>query len=678
MPVYNDGSLLEKSVNSVVQQTLDNIELICVNDGSTDDSLDVLNELAKKHDFIKVLSQENQGSGKARNKGIDEAEGEYIGFLDADDFLMDNDALERVYEIAKSNDADMVSGNMKVVDVDNNFSPHKDLDYYTEDSVILPEEYGIPWGFYKIIYKKDFLMKNKIYFPDLLRGQDPVFLAEALSKVDKVYTVATDFYAYFYINGANQCNTYRKRLDHIKQFKYIFKYFEDSKFEKPKAEFKKKLFVFIDMMGTEGAEDTLSSIREVFSDNQNLVKECEEYYASKYSGNIEMLNKLDLLKNPKISVVVPVYNAEPFLKEAMESVLNQTFANFEMVCVNDGSTDNSLEMLNVFASNDERVKVISKPNGGCGSARNMGIDNANGEYIYFFDPDDYIEVETFEKLYKKAQQNDSDIVICNFIQFRDSESNYKTGFSFEKDLPNVDLSNYVCDYQGVKKYILNSYFAPWFKLYKKEFIEKNHFRFDLGIAFDDVPFHVKTMLKASKISFVPECFYHYRLSNPNQIDIFKVVNIVEKYLKDEQHFNEFKDEFYNFKINHIMLYLTSCNYEEYYRKAKYELSEMDLTGIDIYPRLLKKYDELLDSYSYNLYRVEKGIEPIGNNEDIELYDIILNKNKQIKDLKSQNRNLIKENKKLKKQINKLENGYEDILKSKSWRITSIFRKLRYI
>ena len=241
---------------------------------------------------------------------------------------------------------------------------------------------------------------------------------------------------------------------------------------------------------------------------------CEEYYASKYSGNIEMLNKLDLLKNPKISVVVPVYNAEPFLKEAMESVLNQTFANFEMVCVNDGSTDNSLEMLNVFASNDERVKVISKPNGGCGSARNMGIDNANGEYIYFFDPDDYIEVETFEKLYKKAQQNDSDIVICNFIQFRDSESNYKTGFSFEKDLPNVDLSNYVCDYQGVKKYILNSYFAPWFKLYKKEFIEKNHFRFDLGIAFDDVPFHVKTMLKASKISFVPECFYHYRLSNP--------------------------------------------------------------------------------------------------------------------------------------------------------------------
>ena len=625
MPVYNDGSLLEKSVNSVVQQTLDNVELICVNDGSTDNSLDVLNELAKKHDFIKVLSQENQGSGKARNKGIDEAEGEYIGFLDADDFLMDNDALERVYEIAKSNDADMVSGNMKVVDVDNNFSPHKDLDYYTEDSVILPEEYGIPWGFYKIIYKKDFLMKNKIYFPDLLRGQDPVFLAEALSKVDKVYTVATDFYAYFYINGANQCNTYRKRLDHIKQFKYIFKYFEDSKFEKPKAEFKKKLFVFIDMMGTEGAEDTLSSIREVFSDNQNLVKECEEYYASKYSGNIEMLNKLDLLKNPKISVVVPVYNAEPFLKEAMESVLNQTFANFEMVCVNDGSTDNSLEMLNVFASNDERVKVISKPNGGCGSARNMALDNAKGDYIYFFDPDDYILPNAFEKLYKNAVNNDSDLVIFKIARFRDGEPvDYSNpGFDFDKVFKGADFDNFTFDYHDVKHYVLNASFAPWSKLYKKEFLDRyDNFRFDLDVAFDDTPFHVKSMIRAKKISFVPEYFYHYRLSNPNsvnntksnQIDIFRICDLIEEFLKDEGYFEEFINEFYNFKITQITNYIISCNFEEYYELAKDEFSKMDLNSIEIKPNTLKKYNSVLESTSYNYYRLTQGAEPIPEKE----------------------------------------------------------------
>ena len=140
------------------------------------------------------------------------------------------------------------------------------------------------------------------------------------------------------------------------------------------------------------------------------------------------------MDNVKISVVVPVYNAEPFLKEAMESVLNQTFKNFEVLCVNDGSKDNSLEILNDFASKDQRVRIFDKPNGGCGSARNMGLDNVRGEYIYFFDPDDYIDSNTFEKLYDNAISNDSDLVICNFVQFIDGEPiDYRSGLNYIKE-----------------------------------------------------------------------------------------------------------------------------------------------------------------------------------------------------------------------------------------------------
>ena len=109
MPVYNDGEYLRKSIGSVIKQTLKDVEIVCVNDGSTDDSLDVLNDLSKKYDFIKVFSQENQGSGKARNYGIDEANGEYIGFLDADDFFIDEDALERLYEVANENNIKLVN-----------------------------------------------------------------------------------------------------------------------------------------------------------------------------------------------------------------------------------------------------------------------------------------------------------------------------------------------------------------------------------------------------------------------------------------------------------------------------------------------------------------------------------------------------------------------------------------
>ena len=94
---------------------------------------------------------------------------------------------------------------------------------------------------------------------------------------------------------------------------------------------------------------------------------------------------------PKISVLIPVYNASEFLYDSIPSILNQTFSNIELVCVNDGSKDNSLEILNEFKAKDSRVKVIDKENGGCGSARNRALDEATGEYVYFFDPDDMLE-----------------------------------------------------------------------------------------------------------------------------------------------------------------------------------------------------------------------------------------------------------------------------------------------
>ena len=126
IPVYNDGEYIQKSIESILNQSLKDIEIICVNDGSTDDSLDILNRISKENDCIKVFNQENQGPAIARNKGIHEAVGEYIGFLDADDFFIDNDALERLYDVAKLNNANMVSGNIKLVDSDGNFSPFKD------------------------------------------------------------------------------------------------------------------------------------------------------------------------------------------------------------------------------------------------------------------------------------------------------------------------------------------------------------------------------------------------------------------------------------------------------------------------------------------------------------------------------------------------------------------------
>ncbi len=672
MPVYNDGEYLRKSIGSVIKQTLKDVEIVCVNDGSTDDSLDVLNDLSKKYDFIKVFSQENQGSGKARNYGIDEANGEYIGFLDADDFFIDEDALERLYEVANENNANMVSGNIKLVDGEGNYHPFKDMDYYNEDSKIKPEEYGIPWAFYKSIYKKDFLMENNIYFPDLIRGQDPVFLAEVLSKVDSIFTVNTDVYAYYYIDGADKCNTFQKRHAHIEHFKYIFNYFSDPKFKEVKEQFKYKMFVFIDMMGLEGAEDTLGSIRDVFSDNPGLVKECENFYYGKFFDNKEVLNKLDLIGNPKISVIIPVYNAAPFLEEAFESVLSQNFDDIELVCVNDGSKDNSLEILNEFAKNDPRVKVIDQENGGCGAARNRALDDAIGDYIYFFDPDDYILPRTFERLFKNATRNWSDLVMFKIARFKDDGPiDYSNpGFAFEKVFKNVNFNSFAFDYHDVKPFVMNRSFAPWTKLYKREFLDQyDDFRFPTSIAYDDAPFHIQSMLRASRISYIPEFFYHYRFNpkgiintSSNGMDIFRICDIVESFLKDNGFYFEFFEEFNLFKITQIFNYLLSTNTEEYFQKAKGEFSKIHLGHRNKVPNhLRKKYDlvlksESLEDYKDKEYKLSVGELKASNKKLTKKYNT----------LKKENKKLTKEKKKAKK-LNKT------IASSNSWKMTKPLR-----
>ena len=675
IPVYNDGKYIQKSIESVLNQSLEDIEIICVNDGSDDDSLQILNKLSKENNRIKVFNQENQGPAIARNKGIQESNGEYIGFLDADDFFIDTDALKRLYDVAKFNNANMVSGNIKLVDGDRNFSPFKDLDYYKKDDVINPEEYGIPWGFYKSIYKREFLVNNSIYFPDLIRGEDPVFLAEVLSKVDKIYTVNCDFYAYFYIDGGAKCDTFKIRHAHIQHFKLVFNYLSDSKFKKIKEKFMHKLFIFIDMMGIEGAKDTLTAIRDVFSDDLSLVNDCENYFYSKFFDNSEVFSNLNLKRKTKISVIIPVYNAEPFLEEALDSVVNQNFQDIELICVNDGSTDHSLDILNEFASNDSRIKIINQKNGGCGFARNRALDEANGEYIYFFDPDDYILPGTFEKLFKNITRNRSDLVLFKIARFNEGEPiNYSVpGFDLDNVFKNKDFDNFTFDYHDIKPYVLNRSFAPWTKLYKKEFLDRyDDFRFPLNIAFDDTPFHVKSILRASKISFIPEFFYHYRF-NPNSInntssngiDIFRICDLIEEFLKNEDFYNDFIDEFKLFKITQITNYIGSTATDEYFHLAKQEFSKMDFDFNKLNKQLCTQVDLIMSSDSFKDYDYKMNY----------LNDInSLKEENEI--LKKRKNELKKKNKKLTKDLKELKRLNSSLLNSNSWKLTEPLRKIK--
>ena len=273
MPVYNGYRFLIKSIESVSNQTLKDIELICVDDGSTDKSLERLNELKEKYDFIKVISQDNQGSGKARNTGLDKATGEYIAFLDADDIFIDENALEKMYDAAINNNSNIVSANLQFIT--NSYkikdNPHYfrgDYNCFYDESEISPNDYGIPYAFYKNIFKKEFLDSNNIRFPDLLRGQDPVFLSEVFANTETIHTLPLNLYGYNYSIGGGvnkKVNNYEKKESYIKHFKLSCDILKEANLTEISNQYKTHFSKYLNWDVNNLDEDIFKIFKELFS-----------------------------------------------------------------------------------------------------------------------------------------------------------------------------------------------------------------------------------------------------------------------------------------------------------------------------------------------------------------------------------------------------------------------------
>lgn len=311
----------------------------------------------------------------------------------------------------------------------------------------------------------------------------------------------------------------------------------------------------------------------------------------------------------KVSVIVPVYNVENYLNRCLDSIIQQTLTDIEIICIDDGSTDAFLTILKEYAKKDNRIKIISKKNEGLSVARNIGIECANGEYISFVDSDDYISLDTLEKTYKSAVNNNSDVVMFKIATFNEEDNfnySYKKYFKIDEDMQDVNFENYVFTFHEIRKHIMNTAFAAWAKIYKRSFLSQyDDFKFPEGLIFEDIPFHIKAILRAERISFVPEFLYKYRLSNPNSImksnlnreDIFEICDLVEKYLKDENYFDEFKKEFYEFKISQITYYLNQANSEAYFNSLKLELENINPDFIP--ENLIDKVNLILNSNNLN-------------------------------------------------------------------------------
>ena len=210
--------------------------------------------------------------------------------------------------------------------------------------------------------------------------------------------------------------------------------------------------------------------------------------------------------NIKFSIIVPVYNVEKFLRESLDSIISQTLKDFEVICVNDGSTDNSLEILNEYAKSDFRFKIISQENQGQGLARNNAIDIAQGKYLLFVDPDDFIESNTLEVLYNKFQETDVDIIQFDYATCKE-DGTHKRVETFKKRLKkyfNYSIkNNQIFNWHEIKKKNLEKMFLViWDKAYKTSFIKEHNIKFAPNKIGEDQLFSISSIFSTNKILYM--------------------------------------------------------------------------------------------------------------------------------------------------------------------------------
>lgn len=249
-----------------------------------------------------------------------------------------------------------------------------------------------------------------------------------------------------------------------------------------------------------------------------------------------------------ISIIVPVYNMEKYLKKCLNSLVKQTYKNIEIICVNDGSTDNSSKILENYQNKYPKlIKVINKKNGGLSDARNAGIKKAKGDYIGFVDSDDWVELDMFEKMYSYAKEKKLDVVVCDTImEFK--ENNY------------VLKSNLGYSTEDIRNYIL-SYPMACTRLIKKELFTKDY-HFTKGILYEDLCLTPTFVVQTNNIGFLEEPLYHYfqrdnSIMNQTEFneklyDITKVLDNVYNKYQENDILNKYSQEVEYLYITHLI------------------------------------------------------------------------------------------------------------------------------
>ena len=534
IPMYNVERYVGECLDSVLLQTFQDFEVIVVDDCSTDNSVEVVNSYVPKFDGrLRLISMEKNtgGGGKPRNRGIELACGEYVQFLDADDFMLLN-ALESLYNAAKKYDADVVySAAHYLMKKPNDVITLKDvegkkmLQEGLEDEpaltvndteknlakLLVDGNFHTPWT---VFVRRAFLIEGEHFFPDIPSGEDFLW-------VIKIYCHAKRFLRHpvplhFYRNYNEGSITQKKRSPQ-EQFSYwtsvfltwtklfsklaneidILKNNSAYCYRALKSEFDWCCFRSREGLTSLNNREVYSLLHQKFAQEEDLSLVAVPFFLTltdamrnARSSHLQAINSLKkevVRLKSVVSVIVSMYNAKKYISECLDSLLAQTFQTFNVIVVDDCSTDESVKIVEDYAPKFNEQLILTKTETHSGNAcvlRNIGLSLANGDYVLFIDAEDFIDKPALGTLYKAARENHAEVVYTSRYRLIDSsnESTLKrdgTGKNLRKEgAKDKKVLTINAQDKLIQDVLLkNQYSAPWTKFVRRKFLIANEIDF---------------------------------------------------------------------------------------------------------------------------------------------------------------------------------------------------------
>jgi len=497
IPIYNTQKWLSVCLDSVIGQSVKELEIICVDDGSTDDSAKILQEYAKKDSRIKIITQSNQGPAIARNTGLTTAKGEYVYFLDSDDYLVNDTALEFLYELSSDQKLDILFFD-RIFAVPPEQSDKIDCTKksrkkeYPEvvDGLTMFEQMfwnrdyrGVLWLQF---FNRNFLKTAGLTFCPGAHSEDDLFCLQAILFAQRCRSTQNQLIAYrLYREGSIMAQA-RKNREYLQG--RLIGLREILKLGQEKS-------LISNYRITDAINIILNNHKDyIYSLYESLPESERQKIKTPSAVEREILN--ECIRRPSVSVIIPVYNTEQYLPQCLDSVIKQSMELLEIICVNDGSTDNSEQILQKYAAQDSRIKVISQKNQGQSVARNTGLFASRGEYIYFLNSDDFLlEEAVLPDLYDFSKQKGLDILYFEakpilpldpadeFWRVRSKE--YSAVISGPELFYQMNTNQ---DYRT----------ASWLQFFRGNFLKKNSLKFYPRVCGEDNMFSLKSILLAQK------------------------------------------------------------------------------------------------------------------------------------------------------------------------------------